>query len=318
MYKRILVPLDGSDTADQALPYAHLIAQAVGADIELFEAIPAPDPPNRYFDPVRDPDDRSRSAVSEHGDEKEPGPPALTPRLYREGLKFDASNRLTTRALSLREQWPRVRTVVREGEAAEAIALEVANVPRTLVVIATHGRSAPSRWLLGSVADKVIHLSVGCPTFLVRVRARQNPVVVIRITRILLPLDGSELAEVAMPHAAALATALDLEVTCLTATPIHTEPGDLWSLRPGLSVDDYLNAAQQRLKSAGVTKTRPLIVHADPGEAIINAAGATQGDTLVVMTSHGRSGLSRWALGSISDKVARHGDGPVMIVRPPG
>ena len=142
---------------------------------------------------------------------------------------------------------------------------------------------------------------------------------------ILVPLDGSPLAEVAVSHALALARACGAEVTFLNSvSPMDEvmvsegEPvflADLWKARQQ-AAQAYLESVAQRpewreLKTHGVVETSPA------ADAIVEYARRHAID-VIVMATHGRSGFRRWVFGSVAEKVLRGADRPVLMVRAHG
>jgi nucleotide-binding universal stress UspA family protein len=206
---------------------------------------------------------------------------------------------------------------VRAGRAAEEVVEAAKGVD--LVLVATHGRSGVARWWLGSVADKVVR-EVACPVLLIGPNVQQE-LAPGRPGRILLPLDGSEQAEEAIPVAAWLAglTGGEIEaVRCMSLTPVAYDPSmsiysaDLiGSLEE--AVQEYLAGVQQRLTGHKVATT---MLVGGAGELLIEHLEAHPAG-LVVMTSHGRSGVRRVALGSVTDRLL-HGPAPVLVVRAGG
>ena len=138
-------------------------------------------------------------------------------------------------------------------------------------------------------------------------------------SRILVPLDTSDLAEQALPHAEALARRLNAELQLLTV--IHTPPEEAASAGApadefdprALEGQEYLQGLAARLTGDGVrVKTR--IRRGDIAEEIMAHAVETRCDLIVVCT-HGRSGLGRWVYGSIADRLLRYAPVPVLLVR---
>jgi nucleotide-binding universal stress UspA family protein len=195
---------------------------------------------------------------------------------------------------------PKVTHVARRGTPATAIMDQADEQPDTLVVIGTHGRSGIGRVLLGSVADEVVRVS-GRPTFIVRCKAGYAKPVVAPAA-IVLPLDGSEASEKAVPHAVAVAKATGSRIVLLH---IHADP----------VAKGYLDGVASRIKADGVANVEVRLSDADPKRAIIEAAGSA-GDSWVVMSTHGRSGLKRMALGGVADHVVRRSSGPVLAIHP--
>jgi nucleotide-binding universal stress UspA family protein len=184
-----------------------------------------------------------------------------------------------------------------------------------LVLIATHGRTGVARWWLGSVADIVIR-EAGCPVLVIgpNVSGALTP----QVKRILLPLDGSAEAEEALPVATWIAglTGAELDVVrCLSLTPVAYDPGmGVYSADLIDSMEDavrsYLADVNQRL--AGKKATTSMLI-GSPGEMLYQHLEERSAE-LVVMTSHGRSGVRRAALGSVTDRLL-HGPAPVLVIR---
>jgi nucleotide-binding universal stress UspA family protein len=128
---------------------------------------------------------------------------------------------------------------------------------------------------------------------------------------ILLPLDGSELSELAIPHVEALALGCGTKkVTIAHVVEQARYEGMLATgKRPGV----YLQRTAQRLEGKGI-RTNIKVLTGDPSEAIVSYAEKNPCD-IIVMASHGRSGVSRWAIGSVADKVFRASSVPVLMVK---
>ena len=152
---------------------------------------------------------------------------------------------------------------------------------------------------------------------------------------IIVPLDGSGLAERILPHAAYLAKGLDLPVTLvrvtnpidqylsITESPIMEGLGNVdVSLAEDMvrEGDDeakkYLQGITGELRRLGVAKTNEIVVQGRADSAVVDLASSTP-DSLVAMTTRGLSGVGRWVLGSVTDRVVRHSGDPVLVVRGP-
>ena len=204
--------------------------------------------------------------------------------------------------------------------------------PDALIVMTTHGRGGLARWALGSMAGRVLH-SVSNPVLVVRASAAE--VVPAGVRNMLVPLDGSDLAELSLEHASNLAAALDASVSLVRAT--HTleyyrsrvaGPAVAAGQSPESWIDDlmgedsdevtnYLIRVQRRLAAERpeIDRVETLhLLHDSPAQAIIDRVSVQP--TLVVMTSHGRGGLGRMLLGSVTDRVVRHSNAPVLVIRP--
>lgn len=154
--------------------------------------------------------------------------------------------------------------------------------------------------------------------------------------RILLTTDASDLADAAVPHALSLAAPAGAEVVVLQvvdsvgqvlaqSTPagwmggggqIAVEEAEQAVRAERQAAEEHLAAVQSQLAAGGVTRVRTLIGEGVPGQAIIAAVESERPD-VVVMATHGRSGLGRAVLGSVADHVVRHAHCPVLLVRPP-
>jgi nucleotide-binding universal stress UspA family protein len=213
---------------------------------------------------------------------------------------------------------------VEKGRPEEVIIEKAAADKNTLIAMATHGRSGLNRWMLGSVAEKVLR---GCenPLLLVRASEEINPEEKIQIKSVIVPLDGSELAECALPPVVALAKAMNLEVVLFRAYII---PYSVYSGTDGYSAIDfeellagvkdeaveYLEKKTAELKKDGVAKVSYVAKEGFSADEII-ALGRATADNLIAMCSHGRSGVKRWVLGSVTETVVRHSGEPILVVR---
>ena len=315
MYKRILVPLDGSKLAQQALPYARAVASAKSAEVELVEVIA----PLEAL-ATADVDDYAAVGVGTRGD---PWAARDEWTHIAEHFRNKAWLQLTDSAAMLGGS-VRVSSKVLEGDAAEAIITEADQEPETLIVMATHGRSGIGRWLLGSVTDKVVR-HANHPTLVVRAREDADEAPVATIGVVILPLDGSAAAEVAIPHAMEMAKVLGVGIALVRAvSPMSFAeafdeyvPDGYERLAHHASKDaeDYLDATATRIRDQGISDVRTEALIGSAGSTIVDLARGF-GDALVVMATHGRSGVGRWVLGSVADRVIRHSAGPVLVVRP--
>jgi nucleotide-binding universal stress UspA family protein len=298
MLHTILVPLDGSLLAEAALPSAEALARLTGARIILVRAIDLPD----VLDDLAPP----------FAEEVAAGWPASDVD-FAAGQR-EADDYLIAIARHLAQTGRTVETRLAPGPAATAI-VEAAR-DTDLVVMATHGRSGLSRWALGSVADTVVQ-TVPAPVLLVRAEQAQ-PLASGYPRHILVPLDGSMLAEQALPLAVLLASRSGAE---LILTHIVTQP----PTEPVAAGDDELaelirESARAYLFAAGQRAMRPgITLHTDihagrAAEGILAAADSRHAD-LIVMATHGRSGLVRWISGSVADQVLRGASVPVLLVR---
>jgi nucleotide-binding universal stress UspA family protein len=190
--------------------------------------------------------------------------------------------------------------------------------------MATHGRSGLNRFLLGSIAEKVLRGSAN-PLLLVRAADEGAPAAEVSFKKVIVPLDGSPLAEGVLPMVADVAKKLDLEVLLFRAyhIPYNAYAGDdgyyavnYDDLIAGVrdEAKEYLEKKVAEVKKLGVEKIAFETKEGFAGDEIIAIARKTP-DGLIAMCSHGRSGVRRWVLGSVTETVVRHAGDPVLVVR---
>jgi nucleotide-binding universal stress UspA family protein len=217
-----------------------------------------------------------------------------------------------------------VNYCVENGRAADVIVDRASGDAGTLITMATHGRSGAQRWLLGGVAQKVLQVSTN-PLLLIRPR-EETLARDVRLNTIILPLDGSHLAEKIFPQVIYLANRLRLEVVLIRT---YTLPTSGYFLATGVSppaigelgerikgeVTDYLQAKVEELQAEGIEKVSFVAVEGKGPEEIIDLARKTA-NNMVAMSTHGRSGIGRWVLGSVTDRVVCYSGDPVLVIRP--
>jgi len=220
-----------------------------------------------------------------------------------------------------------VKCSVERGKPEEVIIEKAASDKNILVAIATHGRSGVERWLLGSVAEKVLRGTTN-PLLLVRADEVANAEGKASLRSIVVPLDGSELAESVLPSVIELSKKLKMEIIVTRAYefPVAAYYGseayyapDYEDLSAQLREEArvYLEKKVEELRSAGLEKVSFVLLEGPSANEIITLARKTP-DNLVAMCTHGRSGVKRWILGSVTEKVVRHSGDPVLVVRAAG
>ncbi len=296
MYEKILVALDGSKLSEGILPYAHFISAKLTIPVELVHVIDTEIPI--------------------------PAASAQQPR-YQDVMSAEKKHSMDY-LKKIAASFDRPATVdcaVEIGKPAEVIVDRAAANRSTLIAMTTHGRSGINRWLLGSVADKVLHAAAN-PLLLVRAKEKTEKTEAIPLKRVLVPLDGSQLAEMVLPHAAALAWQMGLGIVLLRVygfpTPVFAEDygpyvEELWT-QLETETQEYLDQKARELKAQGLANVSTVVLGGFGAEKIIEVA--QQGsETLVAMCTHGRSGVNRWVMGSVTDRVVRHSGDPVLIIR---
>jgi nucleotide-binding universal stress UspA family protein len=298
MYSKILVPLDGSKTAENVLPLARSFARALQIPVELLGVI---DIVEMAYQVSTDRVPMIRSMID------------------------DASRRSTEYLEGIAQNFPTgtASCTIQTGSAAEAIINSAATDKQTLIALATHGRSGLNRWLLGSVAEKILRGGSN-PTLMVRARHDKNPSwAMATLKRIIVPLDGSELSEGILPYAKELAKQLNLEVKLIrlygglsAAGDGFYSPDQLDALTTRLREETvtYLENKTEEMKRQGLNRISFAAKEGLEPDEILAIARETP-DTMIAMCTHGRSGVQRWALGSVTERVVRHSDNPVLVVR---
>ncbi len=317
MFQRILIPLDGSARAEQAFPVAVRIARATGASLTLLFVV---EPPTRF--------DEYTIVPPEYSDE------LLEAEVTR--AKAYLLHILETSTL----EGIGITTEVRTGIVVQQILQYVEEHQNDLVVMCSHGTTGLKRWLLGSVAQKIAHTSP-VPVLVVREghelsMEQQGD----KPFRVLVPLDGSSLAESALLPAAQITAALAAPQSGSLHLVQVVEPiavmGDMTGAMAEsnqelmLQAENYLKQKEQQLKEGafapfhltvasetvpGVDAATVLLKMAKDGH-IADSQKATQGSQMVVMSTHGRSGLAYWVMGSIAERVLSTTTLPMLIVRP--
>ena len=301
MFNRILVPLDGSPLAEQALGQAGLIARACGPSIDLFLAHePVP------FEDIR----RGPWGAAEQS----------AAARYLEAIGKDLSARAGVT----------VTHSVQEGKPAHVICERAAAVGADLIVMTSHGRSGLSRAWIGSVADGVMR-HAKTPVLILRAlegphahRGEGHQL----FKHVLLPLDGT--SREIMPVAIALAKCCNARVTLLRVV----QPVPMISLDVGIpytavgaapddpGMKEIADAARQELAGSaarlhdatGLETASHVVVDSAVATAILAFARANAVD-VIAMASH-TGAVSRLLLGSVSDKVARGAEVPVLLYKP--
>jgi len=288
MFGSLLVPLDGSPFAEQALPLALSIARRAGSRLDLVRA-------------------HVVYALNERPYVRLPYDPALEAEwVQQEQLYLDATARWVTAG----SRMP-VNTALVYGLAADAILAHTQASKADLIVMTTHGRGPASRFFLGSVADELIRRS-SVPLLLTR-PSEPAPALIPEpvLENVLIPLDGSGLAEQVLGPALALAQLMDARCTLLRIV----EAGTALAGRTE-EAEGYLEYLTRRLGGQSPQVRTRVVVAPHAAEAVGKEAQAQASD-LIALATHGRGGAQRMVLGSVADKVIRGTSLPVLVYRPP-
>lgn len=298
--RTLLVPLDGSPVAEMALPYAEAFAKATGTSIHLLSVI-------------------------------EPVPRGLTSRSTKRAAEIEQAQRealqgaLTVAADRLGRAGLDVSLSVMDGPPAETILAAARSDTVAIVVMGTHGRGGVDRWGVGSVADTVMRASPK-PMLLVRLpytpASQRAPLRPVTLGRLMVPLDGSALAEGSLPLAADLADATGATLTLVRVEPWVTIGSAPYGAvaeftemeeRAAAEAARYLDDVRRRLPKKVNAET--IVLRGRPAESLIDFAQYERID-LVIMTTHGRGGVRRLVMGSVADRLVRAG--VTMLLVPAG
>ncbi len=305
-FRHILVPLDGSELAEKALAPAGQVAAAMSRG-----NTPGSDPVRLVLLRVASP-----VALL-----------AADPLLYDEMVRMsvdEAQTYLNNVVASRMTDHPAIiETVTQVGSSADAIVQYAEDHGVDLIVMSSHGRTGSSRWVYGSVAEKVMH-HAPCATAIIRAHVE---VAMFQNRKLLVPLDGSELAERALEPALAMAGAVQSDALLLRVV-VGREPlpeamtpaGDQAKAALEAATSQEMVEAEAYLQKiyTGYDNQRLFFdvksTEGDIADAIISYADG-HGVDLIVISSHGRSGLGRWLHGSVAEKVLRGANCATLIIR---
>jgi nucleotide-binding universal stress UspA family protein len=303
MIRDILLPLDGSAFSEHALPGALDVARRMGARLHLVQVHEAPTA-QVYPDGLPVYDERWNGAL----------------RAQAEEYLRSVAHRCMERA------GVSPTTELLDGPVPAALATYAAEVGIDLIVMTTHGRGGISRAWVGSVADALVRRAA-MPILLIRPKPQEaEAAAALTAKHVLVPLDGSELAESILERALLLGRTLGARFTLLrivlpvpfAAIPHAGGPAfdEAGAAHTREHAHGYLERIAARLRADGVEVATDTAFHTSPALGILDYAAMNAVD-LIAMATHGRGGWSRVALGSVADKVMRGTLMPVLLYRPP-
>ncbi|GAC1345965.1 MAG: universal stress protein [Ktedonobacteraceae bacterium] len=325
MFRRILVPLDGSTLSERAIPVAARIARASGATVVLLRVV-------------------SPRVEYGYGFYLMQIPSSMIENMVQTDLA-DATHYLESVAQAGDLTGVDTTTEVGSGSAAAMILHTVQEHHLDLVVMSSHGDTGLRRWILGSVAQKVAR-HASAPVLVLHDLSRQaegdgpHPYIE-RPLRVLVPLDGSASAKAALVSAAQLVAALAAPGRGAIHLVRVMEPEGLHGGREDVDAitrEAMLHKAKTSLRSITehlregiaselkIAVTWSVALDTDIAHAIIRVAengedaegaGVFGGCDLIAMSTHGRGGLQRWDMGSVTERVLQGTRLPLLIVRPP-
>jgi nucleotide-binding universal stress UspA family protein len=318
LFKKILIPVDGSVSAEKLIAWAGNLADRIDAEVVLLavadpvEWIPWPSAA------AWDEGDGTLGVAAGVDPYPERGPQRHSMSDFQTQVMERALNNarsyLEQQAERLRASGVRSTVEVRAGSPSNVIPEATKDTGAELVVMASRRTSALVRGVLGSVADRVIHSSIVPvmvihPDHMDRVATEDGA-----IETIIVPLDGSELSELAAPPAVALAGKLGATIVfmqCLDSGAMRDEADPVERERAAEYLGQLVEAARSEHIDANARTVTGSAV------SLILAETDAMPGSIVVMGTHGRGGFQRFFLGSITDKVVRSSSVPVIVV-PPG
>lgn len=299
MFERVVVPLDGSNDSEEIIPYAADLARAVSASLDLLRVVDTSDP-----------------ALTRHTDGHR-----FTNMVGI--LRSEAERYLDTIGSKYGLTSVRVNAGVEEGPTATTIADVAGRHPGTVVAIATNAKVGLQRMFSGSVADEVLR-TTSAPVLLLG--PHHGEYAAGGIGAAVVPLDGSELGEKALPIASGLSRTLGTDLVLLRVQPasenlleVVTVGTDRAASESDQIALNYLHAVRDILKKEGARSSEQRLAYGKPAEGIMAVTREVEAEhpgTIIIMTTHGRSGALRMALGSVADSVVHSAQQPVLVIHP--
>lgn len=278
--RHVVVLLDGSDYASQALPVAQFICETTGARMTLLCA-------SRNFTEGSD-------------------------------LAAQAENYLISAAEKIHAAGIQVNSLVRANSPAQAALDLVSANGIDLVILTTRGRSGENNWLRGGLSSKLVHL-LDIPVLLVQVY-ESGPAVAPHLGRILVAMDGSAFAEQILPYARYFARKFNCELMLVSVPAVpesekYRAPASVLQAIRRQAVEGmrrYLSIIAENLRAEGLT-VRTIVSGSYPARSVVEV-GKREGVDLIMITSHGRGGLDLLFMGSVAQQIVQLSDTPVFIL----
>jgi nucleotide-binding universal stress UspA family protein len=299
----VLVPLDGSHLAEHAIPLGRALAGPEG-EVAFLEVLPTPEPIRGLLgDLVVSAEDAGE--------------------MYEE----EARTRLTDAAERWKSVVGQVSVETRTGEPVDQILSFATEKGFSYIAMASHGKGALERLAFGSVADEISRTSP-IPVLMIHPKGEAPAITPATIKRLIVPLDGSELAKAALPVVIDIAKRLKVPVITMQAITPEILATAYPATEGYYAADIYdelisqqeeqgkaeMEQEAERLKQAGIEATPMVLV----GSAVDAVERIAEPGDIIVMTSHGRTGIRRFVLGSVAERLIRSGPAPVLLVPAPG
>ncbi|MFL5570560.1 MAG: universal stress protein [Gemmatimonadaceae bacterium] len=300
MYKVIMAPTEGSDSEKDAIAVAAKLARRFGADLHLVRVLAAP----LVSDTV------PRQPVLE-----------ITEQALEEE-RLARLRKLEALGAELRSSaGTRVITALEDGRVAPTLRDYTTKFDVDLIVMSSHSRGGLKRVTLGSVTDYLIR-NTHTPVLVVKQPASFAAGLEGSVARIVVPLDGSALAEQILPEVAALASGLNATVSLIQVlTPVTysqeqiMQPGLPWWDAEIAAANSYLAKAAGQLTEKGIDVSEDVILSDNVATAILDYAARMRADLIAIATS-GSGGMARLVFGTVSDEVTRKSPTSLLVLRP--
>ena len=285
--------MDGSDQTESILPYVSHLAKGLNIPVLLLSVV--------------NPDGLD---IPEKGFGVGPWESALR-------------NRLPQIAKRIEDDGVKVEHIIRYGRASEEIVRTAEIEGCDIIAMSTSGRGLLGRIMLGSVTYHVVHSSPVPTLTIAPEKSRKYAEEGVKISRIPVPLDGSKLAETALPYAEHLAEHLSAELLLVQVVSISNMYPSLITASASNEIaeqmkseaEGYLEGVANRIRAKGLSVSWRVLEGA-PAPQIVDLARETSED-LIAMTTHGRSGFRAGLLGSVAISVIQHSGDPVLVIPPP-
>jgi len=278
MFEKIVVPLDCSKLAEEALPYAEELGAKMGSDIILLTITESED---------------ARELQNYCG--------------YITKIKEATKGYIEKYIENERGEATQVVIATRTGNPAEGIMEYTRMSSFPLIVMASHGRSGMGRWAVGSVADKVVRSGNLQPVMLIRAKDSHSDIRVKRLLKkALVPLDGSFRSEAVIPYISNIAFKLEMELTLLQVVPEtnHSET----------DAESYLQSVCRKIEDIANVTVNYKVGVGSAAESIIDLADELIVD-LVAMSTRGMNRNNPLSLGSVAQKVFLGGNTPLLLIK---
>ena len=308
MFAHILVPLDGSAPAEEALPVAARIARASSGSIHLLTVVKSP---------------------IDLGEENDWD--LLLHEQQIETRTTVATDYLRTVVALPELDVIQITTEIAPGLPPQYILAAARSGDVDLTVLCSHGRTGFTRWVLGSVAHTLAHEST-IPTLVLHEHETASLLAhpdTTRPLRALVPLDGSPLAEAALAPAAHLVASLttqgELHLTQVVK-PLQNSAGEASRARVTTYLTQITKRWQEMAKELGILLSWSVVLETDVASALLSqaepgeqgqATAGSRGCDLIAISTHGHNSLERWVMGSVTDRLLNTTRLPILIVRPP-